>query len=103
MAHVEQIEIGLRVVLSGWESLGALHRGFVIPNECIVADEQVGDGWAELRGWRCPGTGIPWVIMLGTMRFHGEKDFCAVYGRRPARIITCRNFDFARVLISDTK
>lgn len=103
MAGIEQSGIGLRIQLSGWEALGALHRGFVIPNECILADEQVADGWAELRGWRCPGTGIPLVIMLGTMRFRGTKDFCAVYGRRPARVITCRNFEFARVLISDPK
>jgi hypothetical protein len=75
----------------------------LIPNESIDTDERVVDGWESLRGWRCPGTGIPWVIMLGTMRFKGTKDFCAVYGRRPARIISCHGFEFARVLISDPK
>jgi hypothetical protein len=103
MASLEQVDGGLFVRLSRWESLGGLKRDFTIPAESIVSDEHVVDGWDALRGWRCPGTGIPWVIMLGTMRYKGTKDFCAVYGRRPARVITCRNFEFARVLVSDAK
>jgi len=103
MACVEESDSGLIVRLSRWEVIGGLHREFTIPRECIVSDEHVPDGWNELHGWRCPGTGIPWVIMLGTMRFKGTKDYCAVYGRRPARVITCRDFEFARVLVSDPK
>lgn len=103
MAHVEHTDAGLRIHVSRWEALGALHRGFLIPRQCIVSDIHVNDGWNELHGWRCPGTGIPYVIMLGTMRYKGTKDFCAVYGRRPARVITCRDFEFARILVSDDK
>ena len=103
MASLEQVDGGLVVRLSRWESIGGLKRDFTIPAESIVSDEHVVDGWDSLHGWRCPGTGIPGVIMLGTMRYKGTKDFCAVYGRRPARVITCRDFGFARVLISDPK
>ena len=103
MAHLQSVDGGLRVCLSRWEILGGLQREFVIPQSSIVSDEHVDDGWTELRGWRCPGTGIPWVIMLGTMRHQGTKDYCAVYGRRPARVIICRDFPFERVIISDPK
>ncbi len=103
MAFLEEVPGGLRVRLSTWEILGGLTREFTIPSEAIVSDERVSDGWDALHGWRCPGTGIPWVIMLGTMRFQGTKDFCAVYGRRPGRVITCTGFRFTRVLISDEK
>jgi len=103
MARLERVGGGLIVKLSRWETIGGLKRDFTIPTECIVSDEHVVDGWESLHGWRCPGTGIPGVIMLGTMRYKGTKDFCAVYGRRPARVITCRNFGFARVLITDPK
>lgn len=103
MAYFEDVEGGICVRLSRWEVLGGLQREFTIPQDSIVSDERVRDGWEALHGWRCPGTGLPWVIMLGTMRFKGTKDYCAVYGRRPARVITCRNFRFTRVLISDPK
>lgn len=90
----------VEVRLGTWETIGALHHGFSIPRERIVSDVMVVDGWKELRGMRAPGTGIPKVIMLGTTRYDGVKDFCAVYGSKPARIITCRDFEFARVLIT---
>jgi hypothetical protein len=103
MANLESVDGGLLVRLSRWEVLGGLRREFVIPAASILSDEHVDDGWQELHGGRCPGTGLPGVIMLGTMRYKGTKDYCAVYGRRPARVISCRDFEFARVLISDPR
>ena len=102
MAHLAESADGLRVRLSRWERLGALHGEFTIPRERIVSTELVADPWTMLRGWRAPGTGIPFVIMLGTMRRHGLKDFCAIYRRRPATIVTCEGFEFARVIITLT-
>ena len=39
--------------------------------------------WDEKRGARCPGTGIPGVIALGTGYYCSGKDFWAVYGSGP--------------------
>jgi hypothetical protein len=100
MATIEETPAGLHVRLSPWERIGSLHGDLVIPHECIVSSDDVPDPWPILRGWRAPGTGIPFVIMLGTLRAHGLKDFCAVYRRRPARIIMCEGFAFARVIVT---
>lgn len=100
MAQLIDRESYIEVKLGSWETLGAFHHGFSIPRECIVSDITVVDGWKELRGMRAPGTGIPKVIMLGTTRYDGVKDFCAVYGSKPARVIACKDFEFARVLIT---
>lgn len=84
MAQLRDTASGVEVRLSKLEQLGALHRGFTIPRGAIASDEVITDPWPELKGWRAPGTGFPWVIMLGTMRYRGNKDFCAIYHRRPA-------------------
>jgi len=100
MARLIDHDSYVEVVLGTWETIGALHHGFAIPRACIISDEVVPDGWLQLRGMRAPGTGFPKVIMLGTTRYDGVKDFCAVYGSKPARVITCQGFEFARVLIT---
>ncbi len=49
---------------------------------------------------RAPGTGIPWVIMLGTTRGSFGKDFCAVYGRAPAVVMELEGAPFSRCLVT---
>jgi hypothetical protein len=55
-----------------------------------------------LRGVRAPGTGIPYVIMLGTMRHRKGKDFCVIYKKNPVILIDFKNEKFARWVIPDT-
>jgi hypothetical protein len=55
-----------------------------------------------LRGVRAPGTGFPLLIMLGTMRYRGGKDFCSIYRSAPAYIIKLENHRFKRIIISET-
>lgn len=100
MALIDETPEALRLRMTRWERLGSLHGDLVIPRSSIVSSEIVLDPWPILRGWRAPGTGIPFVIMLGTLRYQGLKDFCVVYRRRPARVITCRDFEFTRVIVT---
>lgn len=98
MATIDEAPEGLHLRMSSWERLGSLHGDLLIPRASVVSSEIVPDPWQILRGWRAPGTGIPFVIMLGTMRYQGLKDFCVIYRRRPAHVITCREFGFSRVI-----
>jgi len=100
MAIIEETSEAVHVRLSRWERIGSLHSDVHIPMNQIVSSDVVDDPWPILRGWRAPGTGIPYIIMLGTMRSHGMKDFCAIYKRRPARVIECAGFTFARVIVT---
>jgi hypothetical protein len=88
--------------LSRLETLGALHRSPTAALADLVRIRLVDDPWKAgvLRGWRAPGTGIPWVILLGTMRRRGGKDFCAVRGRRAAYVLDFADGEFDRWVVS---
>jgi hypothetical protein len=90
----------LHLSLSGWEQLGSLHADIRVPLRHIVTVETTDKPWRLLRGIRAPGTGMPGVIMLGTMRWRGKKDFCAIYKRRPVVVVNLRNVTFARLIVT---
>lgn len=100
MARLEHDGDQIWLRLTRWEKLGAAHRDIAMLQQQVVATREVADLWAELRGMRAPGTGWPGVIMLGTTRFRGGKDFNAVYGHRPGTVIELRGHEFSRVLVS---
>jgi hypothetical protein len=55
-----------------------------------------------LRGIRAPGTGFPYIIMLGTMWHRKGRDFCVVYKRRPVFVLEFENEKFKRWVIPAT-
>jgi hypothetical protein len=90
----------LVVHLSPLEKLGALHGHVRVSLASVKRAWAATDPWSVLRGYRAPGTGIPWVIMLGTTRGSFGKDFCAVYGRKPAVVVELADADFSRLLVT---
>jgi hypothetical protein len=56
-----------------------------------------------LRGIRAPGTGFPYVIMLGTLWHRKGRDFCVVYKRRPVLILEFENEKYKRWVIPATE
>ena len=100
MATLVRDDQGIRLILSAPERMFGLHGSLAFPASCIESIEPVDDPWLELRGIRWPGTGFPGVVMLGTLRFRGGRDFAAVYGRGPATIVTLRDAPFERVIVS---
>ena len=60
----------IKLLLSEWETLGALHNSPVMPIDEITGVNYYDDLWSSkiLRGFRAPGTGVPFLVMLGTMR-----------------------------------
>ena len=98
MAHVVVDGAKVRLHLSVFEILGAFHRSPEIDLSEVESIEIEETPWVRevLKGVRAPGTGIPFVIMLGTMRYRGGKDFVAIYRRKPAAIINFRSGEFKR-------
>jgi hypothetical protein len=90
----------IRMVLSAWERLGALHGDVAARADRVVTIRAVADLWPELRGIRWPGTGWPGVIMLGTTRHADGRDFCAVYGHRPGVVLDLVDGEFRRWLVT---
>jgi hypothetical protein len=102
MAKVIEKDGVLTLKLSMLEKLGALHGDLTVSSSQLVSKSEVPNPWKRLylRGFRAPGTGFPFLIMLGTMRFKGGKDFCAIYRRTPAVIYEFADAPFKRWIVS---
>jgi hypothetical protein len=76
--------------LSFWEKMGALHTSPRAARSALTSVESVEKLWGSetLRGIRAPGTALPYVVLLGTLRGKGYKDFVAMKGRGPGCVLT---------------
>lgn len=99
MPSLEYDEEHVRVSLTGWEQLMALHRPVTVERSSIVAVEIVQHPFRALRGFRV-GTWIPWVMAFGTYRHSDGKDLVAVYRKQPAVRILLRNEPYSAILAS---
>ena len=90
--------------LSFLEALGAFSKSPKNILSNIKEIKFVENPWSKevLRGVRAPGTGIPYVIMLGTIRHRKGKDFCVVYKKRPVIVIEFQAGPYSRWVIPDT-
>jgi hypothetical protein len=102
MATVIEKDGVITLRLSRLEKIGALHGDISVASSQLISKTEVLNPWTKehLRGVRAPGTAIPHVILLGTMRIKGGKDFCAIYKRTPAVIYEFANAPFKRWVVS---
>ena len=102
MAHVIEEKGELILKLSLRERIFALHSSPRANASDLVSTTESTNPWSAevLRGVRAPGTGIPYVVLLGTMRFKGGKDFTAIYKRKPVMIYEFRGGEFQRWIVS---
>ena len=97
MAHLLLEGETVRLELSLWEKLGAFHSSPQVLLSDVDSVEVVANPWTSevLKGVRI-GTGIPFLVLLGTMKYKGGKDFCAIYKRRPNAIVALKSGPFKR-------
>lgn len=102
MAKVIEKDGVITLQLSRLEKIGALHGDISVASNLLLSKIEVPNPWTKqhLRGVRAPGTAIPYRILLGTMRFKGGKDFCAIYKRTPAAIYEFADAPFKRWVVS---
>ena len=88
--------------LSFFEKLGALHSSPRAKLDSIEKIEFVDQLWGSptLRGVRSPGTALPYVVLLGTLRGRGYKDFVAMKGRGEGAVITFKGGQFERWILT---
>ncbi|MDW3217386.1 MAG: hypothetical protein R8F63_02125 [Acidimicrobiales bacterium] len=83
--------------LTRGERLGAFHFGELrMPISAIRAARAVDNAYAEVRGLRAPGTGVPRRLLLGTWRKRGSKSFVIVRGKAPGSVIEFDDGPFDR-------
>jgi hypothetical protein len=103
MAKVIEEGDNLILKLTIWEKIGGLHKDLVVSKDNLIKKTVHQNPWSKevLRGVRAPGTGIPYVILLGTMQFKGGKDFTAIYKRRPVTVYEFKDSTFKRWIVTE--
>ena len=98
MAVVKVIGDELVLELSFWERVGAIHSSPRVALRDVTKVEFVEELWSKevLRGVRAPGTAIPFVVLLGTMRGRKYCDFTAIKGRKAGAVIHFSEGPFER-------
>jgi hypothetical protein len=98
MAKILKIGNELVLELSIWEKMGALHLSPRTSIDSIESIEFIDQLWgtSTLRGIRAPGTALPYVVLLGTLRGRNYRDFVAMKGRGEGVVITLKSGPFAR-------
>jgi hypothetical protein len=98
MARILKIGNELVLELSFWEKMGALHLSPRTSIDSIESIEFIDQLWGSstLRGVRAPGTALPYVALLGTLRGRNYRDFVAMKGRGEGVVITLKSGPFAR-------
>ena len=101
------IEQGDKIVLSlsKVEKIACLHGDIVANKSDLASQKIVAKPWRSglLRGFRAPGTGIPFYLLLGTMRYKGGKDFTIIYRNKPVEVYEFKSGPYKRWIISKEK
>ena len=102
MAKVIDSKDKLTLQLSFWEKIFALHNSLTIDKSSLIEKKVAQKPWSSevLKGIRAPGTGFPFLILLGTMRYRGGKDFAAIYGQRLVEIYIFKDGPFKRWIVT---
>ena len=98
MAKVIESATQFQLKLSVLEKIFALHGDIWVDKSLLTKKVMVENPWRRdvLKGIRAPGTAIPFVVLLGTMRYRGGKDFTAIYNRRAVDIYEFKNSTYKR-------
>jgi hypothetical protein len=88
----------LSLKLSRWERIAALLSPPTARLDQVEAIQFRDNLWTSecLQGVRAPGTGLPYVVMIGVMRRLKTKDFCVIKRKKPGVIITFSSGPYQR-------
>jgi hypothetical protein len=102
MAKVIESETQLHLRLSVLEKIFAFHGDISVDKGLLIKKIMVENPWRRsvLKGIRAPGAAIPFVILLGTLRYRGGKDFTAIYNRRAVDIYEFKNSAYKRWIVT---
>jgi hypothetical protein len=102
MAKVIESATQLHLKLSLLEKIFTLHGDISVDKGLLIKKVIVENPWRRsvLKGIRAPGAAIPFVILLGTLRYRGGKDFTAIYNRRAVDIYEFKNSAYKRWIVT---
>ena len=99
MVKIERQGDNVVFTVLGLHKLWAFKSNLTIPFDHITnvhADLSSLNGW---KGFRMPGTYIPFVISAGTFRHSGSKDFWDVTDAKKALIVELKDEEYDKLFI----
>ena len=102
MARVIETDNQLQLKLSVLEKIFALHGDIWVDKSLLTKKVLVEKPWRRevIKGFRAPGAAIPFVVLLGTMRYRGGKDFTAIYNRKAVDIYEFKDSAYKRWIVT---
>ncbi len=102
MAKVVESANQLHLKLSVLEKIFALHGDIWVDKSLLTKKIMVENPWRRevIKGFRAPGAAIPFVILLGTMRYRSGKDFTAIYNRKAVDIYEFKDSAYKRWIVT---
>jgi hypothetical protein len=100
MSTVEVGDAELRLRLTRFERLLALHGDVVVPWSAVTGVDVLPDAYNAVVGLRAPGLGLPGRRLLGTWRTSRGPEFVDVTGHRPGVRIALRDQPFEALILS---
>ena len=89
----------VKVCLSALEKLEALHLNVTVPRTAVIAAREIPDWLAELR-MIGTGTGVPGVMMVGTVRDGWGLTFAVCRRRGPAVVLDLAGQAYNRIVVT---
>ena len=90
----------LTLALTKFERVEAFHGDVTVPRSSITAVRVLDDAMSEVHGLRAPGTGVPGVVMIGTLHDHGVTTFAVCHGHHRGVLVELTGQDFDRLLFT---
>ena len=105
MANIIDYGSEIELSLSIREKIAALHGNLIAKKSDLISRKVVENPWRSglLKGVRSPGTGIPFYLLLGTMRYKDGKDFTIIYRNKPVEVFEFKGGPYKRWIISKDK
>ena len=102
MAKIIEDSAQLTLKLNLLEKIGACHGNLVVDKSKLINKKSHSNPWSAkvLKGVRSPGTGFPYLILLGTMRYRGGKDFTAIYKRKAVTVYEFKDTKYKRWIVT---
>ena len=102
MAKVIESANQLQLKLSVLEKIFALHGDIWVDKSLLTKKVTVENPWRRevIKGIRAPGTAIPFVVLLGTMRYRGGKDFTAIYNSTAVDVYEFKHSAYKRWIVT---
>lgn len=100
MAKVRVTADEVRIALSPWEKVAALHGDLRLPRRAVCGVEVLDDSLTGVRGVRAPGLRLPRSRAIGTWRHRHGKDFVVARRAQGGLRLVLSGSPWSAVLIS---